>query len=973
MANPSSVYELVLRWQDLRDRGRSVTAEELCADCPDQLEELKSQIEALVSMQQFLGTSAGDVPGAPTPVPVPAEDRDLSLPTVAGYEILGVLGRGGMGVVYQARHLALGRIVALKMVLAGVHADAEELRRFRREAEAVARLQHPGIVQIFEVGQHAGLPFLALEYCSGGSLHRKLAGTPLPPGEAARLAELLALALAAAHDKQIIHRDLKPHNVLLTQNGDPKITDFGLARKLDGVSAGTRTGDVVGTPSYMPPEQARGEPVGPEADIYALGGILYEMLTGRPPFLGHDKFAVLAGVLHEEVVPVRQMQPALPRDMETICLKCLQKEPGARYATALELAEDLHRFQQGEPILARPVSRLERMAKWARRRPAVAGLSGALLAATLLLIVGLIAGIIITTKAAKEERLAKEMAEKRLDQTKKAKEILASVFHDLSPRLEAKGGPPLRVQLGMQLDKAVEMLEGEAVGDRLEVAELQQTLGNAQLHLGYPDRAIRLFMKACQTREVELGDDHPDTLKSKNNLATAYQAAGQPAKAVSLLVQTLNKREATLGPDNADTLESMNDLASAYRAAGRLDKAVPLFEQTLEKTKAKLGADDPHTLTCMNNLASAYQAAGQPAKAVSLLVQTLEKMKATLGPDNADTLTGMNNLAAAYWITGQRDKALPLFKQTLEKRKATIGPDHPDTLTSMNNLARVYQGSGQLDKAVPLFEQTLEKTKAKLGADHADTLGSMHNLASAYREVGRLDEAMPLFEQTLEKMKVKLSPDHPDTLTCMNNLAATYGVANQLDKAVPLFEQTLEKRKAILSSDHPDTLATMNSLAFAYEQQKAFAKAEPLRRDLLSANRKQWGPEHTNTAAALIGLGVVLVQQKKYAEAESPLREGVDLRVKLQPKDWRTFNSKSWLGSALLGKKNYTDAEPLLLQGYSGMKQCAAQIPEAARERLVEAAQSIVDLYEARERFELAAQWRKTVEAERTQLPAKHP
>jgi serine/threonine protein kinase len=225
--------------------------------------------------------------------PVPAELPGRPLPTVAGYELLGVLGRGAMGVVYRARHLALDRVVALKMIRAGAHADAEELRHFRREAEAVARLQHPGIVQIFEVGQHEGLPFLALEYCAGGSLHRKLAGSPLPPGEAARLAETLAQALAAAHAKHIVHRDLKPHNVLLTENGAPKLTDFGLARKLDGASADARSG-VVGTPSYMPPEQARGEPAGPAADVYALGAVLYELLTGRPPFLGHDAYAVLA-------------------------------------------------------------------------------------------------------------------------------------------------------------------------------------------------------------------------------------------------------------------------------------------------------------------------------------------------------------------------------------------------------------------------------------------------------------------------------------------------------------------------------------------------------------------------------------------------------------------------------------------------------------------------------------------------------
>jgi serine/threonine protein kinase len=863
--------------------------------------------------------------------PVPGEVHDSPLPTVAGYEVLGVLGRGGMGVVYQARHLALDRVVALKMILAGAHADAEEVRRFRREAEAVARLQHPGIVQVFEIGQHQGLPFLALEYCAGGSLHRKLAGTPLPPGEAARLTETLARALAAAHEKQIVHRDLKPHNVLLTESGAPKITDFGLARKLDGVSKGTQTGAVVGTPSYMAPEQARGEPVGPATDVYALGAILYEMLTGRPPFLGHDTFAVLAGVLHEEVVPVRRLQPALPRDLETICLKCLRKEPGTRYASALELAEDLRRFQQGEPILARPAGRVERLAKWARRRPAVAALSGALLLATLLLIGGLVTGIVVTRKAAADERLAKENSEKHLNQTKKQQELLLSIFHDLSPRLQEKGGPSLQAQLGERLDRAVELLEGEAVGDPIEVARLQQALGVAQLNLGYPDRAITLFKKASQTFAEELGPNDPETLISMNHLARAYHAAGELNKALPLFEQTLAAREATLPPNHPDTLRSMNDLASAYKADGRLDKALPLFEQTLEKAKLTLGADDPHTLTCMNNLAGAYQDARRLDEAVHMFEQTLEQMKKTLPPDHVDTLTCMNNLAAAYWFTSQRDRALPLFEQTLEKRKATIGPNHPDTLTSMNNLAKVFQGVGRLDEALPLFVQTLEKTKAKLGADHRDTLGSMHNLASAYRDARRLDEAVPLFEQTLAKMKANLSPDHPDTLTCMN------------------------------------------SLAEAYEQTQAFDKAELVRRDLLTAHRKQSRPNHANTATALVGLGAVLLQQKKYTEAEESLREGVDLRGKLQPTSWSTFNAKSLLGAALLGQKKYADAEPLLLEGYDGMKERATQMPSGTKVRLVEAAQRLVDLYEAWDRPEPAARWRKTVEDERSNSPAEHP
>jgi WD40 repeat protein/tRNA A-37 threonylcarbamoyl transferase component Bud32 len=299
------------------------------------------------------------------------------LPHVAGYEVLGVLGRGGMGVVYKAREVKLNRLVALKMVLAGAHAGPEALARFQREAEAVACLQHPLIVRIYAVGEHDGLPYLALEFLEGGSLSQKLDGTPLTPRVAAALVEKLARAIDAAHERGVIHRDLKPANILLTAEGEPKVADFGLAKQLDSATGPqTRTGAVLGTPSYMAPEQAEGrsQALGPATDVYALGAILYEALTGRPPFKAETALETLTQVVMQEVVPPSRLQPKVPRDLETICLKCLEKAPPRRYATAQAVAADLQRYLAGEPIAARPAAPWERAVKWARRRPAIAGL-----------------------------------------------------------------------------------------------------------------------------------------------------------------------------------------------------------------------------------------------------------------------------------------------------------------------------------------------------------------------------------------------------------------------------------------------------------------------------------------------------------------------------------------------------------------------------------------------------------------------
>jgi serine/threonine protein kinase len=349
--------------------------------------------------------------------------------SVPGYEVLGELGRGGMGIVYKARQLVLDRIVALKMVQAATHAGPKETARFRREASAAARLQHPNIVQIYEVGEHDGRPYLALEYVDGGNLAQQLARALPSARQAAQLVEVVARAMHFAHQKGIIHRDLKPANILL-QNDEgrmtndermsndearstkaqgighsslgishsfvighwsfviPKITDFGLAKQMEEVARHTHSGAILGTPAYMAPEQAAGRTrdIGPDTDVYALGAILYECLAGRPPFRADTSLATLQQVLADDPVPPTRLQPGIPTDLETICLKCLHKEGHRRYAGAHDLAEDLRRWQAGEPIHARPVSLWERGVKWARRRPAAA----ALVAVCVLAVVGVV-------------------------------------------------------------------------------------------------------------------------------------------------------------------------------------------------------------------------------------------------------------------------------------------------------------------------------------------------------------------------------------------------------------------------------------------------------------------------------------------------------------------------------------------------------------------------------------------------------
>jgi WD40 repeat protein/tRNA A-37 threonylcarbamoyl transferase component Bud32 len=394
MSVDDRLEELLLRWEELHEQGRPVTPEKLCADCPELLDELRRRIQILQALNPVLDpearrlTAVEPSPSGGTLSPGAANWHIGA--AVPGYEILGELGRGGMGVVYKARQKSLDRIVALKMVLAGAHAGKEQLARFRYEAEAAAHLQHPNIVQVYEIGEQDRCPYFSLEYVDGQCLDDIVYACPQPPLKAAALVEQLARAVHYAHQRNIIHRDLKPGNILLTEDGTPKITDFGLAKRLDDDQARTRTGDVMGTPSYMAPEQAAGKikEIGPGTDIYSLGAILYEMLTGTPPFDGVTSWDTINMVLSAEPVPPTQRNTRVPRDLETICLKCLEKEPAKRYASAAALADDLHRYLDGEPILARPVGWIERGVKWARRRPAVASLLALSASALLALLIG---------------------------------------------------------------------------------------------------------------------------------------------------------------------------------------------------------------------------------------------------------------------------------------------------------------------------------------------------------------------------------------------------------------------------------------------------------------------------------------------------------------------------------------------------------------------------------------------------------
>jgi WD40 repeat protein len=449
-----------------------------CTHCERRLEQLEGGVDDVVAALRYSpDTPAGVVPNSTS---LSGGDRPAAaaLPSLPGYVIERALGQGGAGMVYQARDRRLGRRVALKVL---GHVTSVHLARFAAEAKAVARLSHPNIIQIYEVGEHQGVPFLALELAEGGSLADRTEGRPQPLREAAGLLEVLARAVHYAHEQGIVHRDLKPDNVLLARGpakpqaaspsaacglafGVPKIADFGLAKCLDGPQGYTRTGEVMGTPSYMAPEQASGKS-GPAVDVWALGAILYDLLTGRPPFQGERPAEVLHQVVFEDPVPVAALRRELPRDLAVITHKCLDKEPRRRYASAGELADDLARFLAGEPIRARPLGPLGRAAKWARRRPAVAALLAALLAVTLLGV----AGVLWKYREARHEAFLKTQA-LGTAQEAEARAVAKAGEADQARRKAVQAAAELRRQLTLS--------QSLSYAGQITLAEREAQLGN---------------------------------------------------------------------------------------------------------------------------------------------------------------------------------------------------------------------------------------------------------------------------------------------------------------------------------------------------------------------------------------------------------------------------------------------------------------------------------------------------------------
>jgi eukaryotic-like serine/threonine-protein kinase len=847
------------------------------------------------------------------------------------YKLLKQLGEGGMGTVWMAEQTEpVKRVIALKLIKPGMDSN-QVVARFEAERQAIALMDHPNIAKVLDAGTtETGRPFFAMELVKGSPITKFCDDQKLTLRQRLELFVQVCQGIQHAHQKGIIHRDIKPSNVIVASydgKAVPKVIDFGVAKasgqKLTDRTMFTGFGAIVGTMEYMSPEQA--EPnqldIDTRSDIYALGIMLYELLTGTTP-LSHKRatqasFAEVLRLIREEdpprpstrlsqskdglaaVAAQRKMDPAklsklVRGELDWLVMKALDKDRNRRYETANAFAMDVQRYLHDEPVLASPPSPVYRLRKFAKRN------KGKLVAAAAVL-VALVGGMVGTTLGLLEAQQQRDEADVARDK-EAAERATAVAQRDRAKRAEADALAVLAFFRDNVFAAALPKDQDEGLG------------------LGI-DATIRDAVDAAEPRVAGAFQDHPLTeAHIRNVLGIVYMNLGQYDPSVRQHERALELRKAKLGTDHLDTLQSMNNLALAYRNTGRKKDALPILEATLKARKAKLGPDDPATLTSCNNLALAFQDAGRLQEALPLFKETLELRMLKLGPGHRDTFTSMNNLALAYRAAGRLGDALPLYEETLKLQKAKLSPEHPDTLTSMFNLANAYGAAKRLDEAVPLFEETVKLRKAVLGPYNQATLDSMKGLATAYNAAGRQNDSLAVVEEMVELHKANAGPDDPKTVNSMNILANDYQAAGRL----------------------PD--------------------AERLLREVAVASKKLNGPDSLDHATQITLLGLNLLAQRKYGEAEAVLRDILAIRKKRQADEWTTFNSMSVLGGCLLAQKNYADAEPLLLQGYEGMKMRVAQMPPQGQPRLTEALERVVQLYEASGQQEQAAKWRQEKE-----------
>jgi tetratricopeptide (TPR) repeat protein/predicted Ser/Thr protein kinase len=812
-------------------------------------------------------------PGFLDDLPLPAQGEV----TVGKYTILNTVARGGMGVVYRARELPLNRIVALKMLLGGAHAGDAFRQRFLREARAAARLNHPGIVQVLDWGDDQGQPFYAMEFVEGDDLGLRTRGEPLAPRRAAEIVRDLAGAVEYAHSQGVLHRDLKPSNVLLDPQDRPRITDFGLARLAGDEQGLTHSGDLLGTPGYLPPEQAssRCGKTGVWSDVYGLGGILYGLITGRPPFVAASAPEVLRAVTEQEPPPPRQLNASVPADLETICLKCLEKNTARRYASALELAGDLNRYLNHEPIRARPASSIYKARKWVEKHRLAAAFA-------LVALVAMCAGTAAVWRQAVLARRASVRAEasartarietaKSRETTAFLKELLGGITPD---QAFGRDTALLKEMLVLAAKRADTTLTNQPEVE----AEVREVMAATARHVAMLDDALRHAERALVLRERLSGPGHQATVPALVEVALAAFERGDLERAEALLRRALAFGGARWRPDSPDRLKLLVNLAEVEIARGNYAAAEPRLLSVLEIQKRTPGPEALETLVTERAFVRLLQGRAKYSEAVRRQQRILDAYRRHLTLDAPEMLQAAAELAEVKAQSGEVLGAAMVYQNVLEQQERILGRAHNHTLRTRVNLAALFGVIGQNDEAEEVLREVLATLGRNFGETHPDTVAAKRHLAAELLRQGRPAEAEPLAREVLADSERRHGSGHADTLEATLALAEALAQLKRAAAAGGIFRDVRERARRSLGEDHLVHLAALRRLAVINAEMGELATAEELGRAAVAAHERVFGQKNRETALASSHLARVLDRLGRSGEAEEIFRAIVEVQ-----------------------------------------------------------------------------------------------
>jgi len=983
-SGPDLLNELAYEFAERFRRGERPSLTEYTGKHPELAAEIRDLFPALVVIEQF-GSVAGPATGpdarnATAEGPAPRQ--------LGEYRILREVARGGMGIVYEAVQESLGRHVALKVLPFQSMADSNHLERFRREAQAAAKLHHTNIVPVFGVGEHEGVHYFAMQFIKGQPLNSVLhelksrrqpkapdAGEPakapssVPAGRpnleltvtladglrtgrfpgndevhcdrpedgppprvdpvgltssghgprnamvsgdesdlsvqsnaryfrsVARVGVQVAEALAYAHQQGIVHRDIKPSNLLLDTQGTVWITDFGLA-KSEGTDELTSPGDLLGTLRYMAPERFQGQ-ADPRSDVYSLGLTLYEMVTLRPAFAAAERAQLIERMLHAEPPRPRQLDDRIPRDLETLILKAIAKEPGRRYQTAGALAKDLERFLADRPIMARPVTVLERAVKWAKRRPAIAALA---------VVVHLLLAALLVMGIWSYVEINRSLAAARVE-AGKATAINEFLVNDLLMQADPeKNAVSDRLTLRQVLDRAAERVGSRFRTRPLLEAALRTTMAKTYAHLGDWSECRRQAAAVVDIYQRAKGPWAVETANAMILFGGAILNEGDAARAEPIVRQGLDVLCHVRGEDHPDTLWAMYILADAVKRQGKEAEAETLIVKAVEASRRVQGDEHPKTIAYMSELAVVNRVQGKLSQAESLAVKALEISRRVNGAENPWTISYLEELGRVYQAQGKLSEAERLFGEVVETRSRVMGEEHGETPRVMRDLANLYLVQGKLSQAEPLSEKRLEITRRVQGAEHRDTLNAMYDLTLVYLRQDKLPDAERVFRQA-EVLRKKRPFDAPD-----RRMALIYGkLGDTFNRTGRIKEAAAACREAqavyeIFVAKAPDQPGSQNNLARWLATCPVKELHDPRRSVELAKKAVELAPKQGtfwNT------LGVAYYRAGDWKAAIEALTKSMDLRKGGDSNDWFFLAMAHWqLGDKPQARSWYDKAVP---------------------------------------------------------------